>query len=62
MELQIQKQSLCVNEFVFDSQTEQPIEVDLLLPDYCPDIQRILHYDVCCLIRSTKAEQQRLII
>ena len=62
MELQIQKQSLCVNEFVFDSQTEQPIEVDLLLPDYCPDIQRILHCDVCCLIRSTKAEQQRLTI
>lgn len=62
MELQIQKQSLCVNEFVFDNQTEQPIEVDLLLPDYCPDIQRILNCDVCCLIHSTKAEQQRLTV
>ncbi len=62
MELQIQKQNLCVNELVFDSQTEQAVEADLLLPDYCPDIQRILHCDLCCLIHSTKADQQRLCI
>ena len=62
MELQIQKQNLCINDLVFDSQVEQPVEADLLLPDYCPDIQRILHCDLCCLIHSTKAEQQRLSI
>ena len=62
MELQMQKQTVCINELVFDSQTEQPVEADLLLPDYCPDIQRILHCDLCCLIHSTRAEQQRLTV
>ena len=60
MELQIQKQSLPVSEAVFDSQCEQAVESDLLLPDYCPDIQRILSCDVSCLIRETKAQQQRI--
>ena len=62
MELQMQKQTVCINELVFDGQTEQPVEADLLLPDYCPDIQRILHCDLCCLIHSTRAEQQRLTV
>lgn len=62
MELQIKKQTLPVNEIVLDSQTEQPLECDVLLPDYCPDIQRILNCDVCCLIRETHAAQQRLTI
>lgn len=62
MELQIQKQTLSVNEIVFDSQTEQPVEADILLPDYCPDIQRILHCDLCCLIRSAHGEQQRITV
>lgn len=60
MELQIRKQNLSINEMVFDSQCEQPLECDLVLPDYCPDIQRILHCDVTCHIRDSHAEAQRL--
>ncbi len=60
MELQIRKQNLSINELVFDNQCEQPLECDIILPDYCPDIQRILHCDVQCLIRDTRAEAQRL--
>lgn len=62
MELQITKQTLPMNELAFDSPIEQPVECDVLLPDYCPDIQRILSCDVCCLIREAHAEQQRLTI
>ncbi len=62
MELQIKTQTLPISEIVFDSHTEQAIETDILLPDYCPDIQRILCCDSVCLIRETSAQQQRITI
>ncbi len=62
MELQIRKQTLSVSEIAFENQTEQPVEYDVILPDYCPDIQRILSCDVCCLVRETKAQQQRVTV
>lgn len=36
------KSSVCVDEIVFDGQTEQGVELDYVLPDYCPDIFKIL--------------------
>ena len=36
------KLSVCVDETVFDGQTEQGIELDYVLPDYCPDIFKVL--------------------
>lgn len=36
------KQSVCIDEIVFDGQTEQGVELDYVLPDYCPDIFKIL--------------------
>ena len=62
MELQMKKQTLPLNEIVLDGQCEQPVECDVLLADYCPDIQRILNCDVTCLIREVRAEPQRLCI
>ncbi len=62
MELQIKKQNLPISEIVFDTQTEQPVECDILLPDYCPDIRRILSCELSCLTRETSAQQQRLTI
>ena len=45
MELQIKKQTLPVNEIVLDSQTEQPLECDVLLPDYAMDgVNEVLVY------------------
>ncbi|WP_312641694.1 SPOCS domain-containing protein [Hydrogenoanaerobacterium sp.] len=45
MELKVIKESVTVNEVVYDSFTELPIECDVLLPDYCPDIMKVLK---CC--------------
>lgn len=42
MELNLQRQSMTMNEVVYDGSAEQPIECDALLPEYCPDIVRIL--------------------
>ena len=46
MELNLQKQTVSVNETVYDGSVEQPLECDVLLPDYCPDIQKILRCEV----------------
>ena len=36
------KLSVCVDETIFDGQTEQGVELDYVLPDYCPDIFKVL--------------------
>ena len=47
MEWKVIKESVAANEVVCDSFTEVPIEYDMLLPDYCPDIMKILK---CCAL------------
>lgn len=42
MEYPMQRESCAVCETVLESTKEQPIDLDLSLPDYCPDIERIL--------------------
>ena len=42
MECKDTNDSILVYETVFDSTAEQPVDVDFTLPDYCPDIGKIL--------------------
>lgn len=42
MELQLKKEPVYLNEVIFDGQTEQGVEFDYVLPDYYPDIFKIL--------------------
>lgn len=42
MELQLNKEPVYLNEVIFDGQTEQGVEFDYVLPDYYPDIFKIL--------------------
>ena len=62
MELHMTRQMMPVNEIIFDSFSEQPVECDILLPDYCPDIQRILHCNVCCMVGNTQLSGQRFTV
>lgn len=38
----INRPSICVDESIFDGQTEQGVELDYVLPDYYPDIFKVL--------------------
>jgi hypothetical protein len=42
MELNIQRQPIAACELLLAATAEHPIECDVLLPDYCPDILRVL--------------------
>ncbi len=42
MEYVLLKKALSVCEAVFEGSSEQPVDVDFTLPDYCPDIEKIL--------------------
>lgn len=47
MEYNLIKKSIPTLSFALNTVSEQPVDIDLTLPDYCPDIERILR---CCLI------------
>lgn len=42
MEYVLLKKALSVCEIVFEGSSEQPVDIDFTLPDYCPDIEKIL--------------------
>ncbi len=46
MDLKITKHPVSVNEKVFEQKHEIPFDIDFTMPDYCPDIVRILK---CCI-------------
>ncbi|MEG1874890.1 MAG: DUF3794 domain-containing protein [Angelakisella sp.] len=60
MELKLNKQPLFISEMLADTTVEQPLECDALLPDYCPDIVRILKCMVTPTVASRRLNGQRL--
>ena len=60
MELKLSRQPLFINDIVLDTEVEQPIECDALLPDYCPDIVRILKCTVQPTITTRRVSGLRL--
>lgn len=46
MELKLDKEPVLLNETVYDGQAEQGVELEYVLPDYYPDIFKLLK---CCL-------------
>ena len=42
MELNVTRDAVCTCQEVFTGTSEQPIDLDIALPDYCPDISRML--------------------
>ena len=52
MNLNCYTQKLGFSETAFESTAEQSLDVDITLPDYCPDIQRILKCNITANIIS----------
>ncbi len=52
MEINITKQSIATNETLFEQTVEQAIDTDFTMPDYCPDIVRILKCKISPRISS----------
>lgn len=49
MDLKINREMLSVTESIYDGLQEQSVELDYILPDYCPDIFRLVK---CCVTPS----------
>lgn len=52
MELNQDRRSVCVPKTVLDTVAEQTADVDVTLPDYCPDIEKILRCTLTPKIQS----------
>lgn len=59
-ELNLTKDTICVNETVLDSSTEQSVELDYLLPDYYPNIFKLLKTQIVPKIQSQKVSGNKL--
>ena len=60
MNYTLSKKAVSVKETVFDGCSEQPVDLDLTLPDYCPDIMRILKCRVNPKILTKSISADRL--
>ena len=60
MNYDISKDSLSVRKIEFEGCNEIPIDIDFSLPDYCPDIQRVLKCQICPNITSRSISGDRL--
>ena len=60
MEYSLKKETGAVCETVLDAVSEQPLDLDFSLPDYCPDIERILKCRMCPSITSKSITGDRL--
>lgn len=60
MECNVTKQAVSVNETVYDGTVEQSLECDIVLPDYCPDIVKILKCELSCTVTSAQPDGQVL--
>ncbi len=49
MDLKINREMLTVSESIYDGIQEQSVELDYILPDYCPDIFKLVK---CCITPS----------
>ncbi|MGN1480594.1 SPOCS domain-containing protein [Porcipelethomonas sp.] len=53
MDLKINREILSVNEKIYDGVQEQSVELDYILPDYCPDIFKLVKCSIVPTILSS---------
>jgi hypothetical protein len=62
MDYMLERERIAVGEVIFDGCQEQPVDIDINLPDYCPDIQRILKCQIYPKISSQSVTGDRLML
>jgi hypothetical protein len=62
MDYTLERERIAVGEVIFDGCQEQPVDIDVNLPDYCPDIQRILKCQIYPKITSRSVTGDRLML
>lgn len=60
MDCKLNRELLTTQEIIFDGCEEKPVDLDFSLPDYCPDIQRILKCQVYPVITVRSVIGDRL--
>lgn len=60
MALEVSKQTVAMTQPILDSFLEQGVECDMILPDYCPDVVKILKCSVEPVILSAQLSGDRL--
>ncbi|MGN0693010.1 MAG: DUF3794 domain-containing protein [Oscillospiraceae bacterium] len=60
MSLKINTEQLCSREIICKTAKEQPIELDYILPDYYPEIFRIIRCSACPTVTSCSVNGDRL--
>lgn len=62
MDYMLDREAMAVGEVIFDGCQEQPVDLNISLPDYCPDIQRILKCQIYPKIGSRSISGDRLML
>jgi hypothetical protein len=62
MDYMLEREKIAAAETVYDGCQEQPVDLDVNLPDYCPDIQRILKCQIYPKISSRSIAGDRLML
>ena len=62
MELNLRQQTVTINEIVLQTSVEQPVECDALLPDYLPDIVKVLKCAAFANVESSSVSASRLTV
>lgn len=60
MEYNLNKGKVNINQTILETTAEQPIDIDFTLPDYCPDINKILKCQVEPLIQNRSINGNKL--
>ena len=61
MDFKVIDEAIKISNTVLDSSSEQPIDLDVVLPDYCPDISRILKCTAAPKIDSRQKSGDKLL-
>lgn len=62
MDFNVCQENICMNETIFSGVLEQSIELDYMLPDYCPNIFKVLKSSINTKITSERISGAKLTI